>query len=194
MAHTKVYGFCDAKCKVEVAPKSVVDDVVATSNEALTMANSVNDKLAGKLDQNGTAQKSIGDANGNSIISTYARKDEISGAVRKIPLEGTIENGSLTMTNVQSGDVVSIMVFAGDSANRSVFTFMLPTVSGGTRLNTMTPARLVSLAGSEEKYWEYLLIEYYNYKWSIDLKRDKASDYSNVTTDIISFEGTILRG
>lgn len=25
MPHTKVYGFCDAKCKVEVAPKTVVD-------------------------------------------------------------------------------------------------------------------------------------------------------------------------
>ena len=84
MAHTKVYGFCDAKCKVEVAPKSVVDSVVNISDTALKVANQTQTSVSEKLDKDGTAQRSIGDANGRNIISTYATKSELDAKLRKI--------------------------------------------------------------------------------------------------------------
>lgn len=63
MVHTKVYGYCDAKCKVEVAPKEVVEQIDAridseidaraeaisdVRSEIVGLQNDINEKITSR--------------------------------------------------------------------------------------------------------------------------------------------------
>ena len=100
MVHTKVYGYCDAKCKVEVAPKETVDQIdTKLDGEIVARAEAIAGVQA-EIDRRVRSRQVIELTDGHTIYEQILNMnigDEFIFGKMKIPV-GTVAEWTLNLS------------------------------------------------------------------------------------------------
>lgn len=69
MVHTKVYGYCDAKCKVEVAPKETVDQIDARIDSEIEARAEAIAEVQAEINARITSRQIIAISDGQALFN-----------------------------------------------------------------------------------------------------------------------------
>lgn len=101
MAHTKVYGFCDAKCKVEVSPKTDVDKKLNKSGDTMTGTLYVNNAI---LIVKRTSVESNNSATSNTEIGRLQFRSNTNETANVISVCGPANNSTFLRATRKVGE------------------------------------------------------------------------------------------